>query len=120
MQTRILPLRSRIVRLIAILTAALAISSACPPVDYAAAPVPLLEKGHPVDWWFAFKFNSAKFPECGVGISRQCPFGGEPQDYSSFGQQFVYASSESPSLQKGNDCMGDTTADPIGATFDEI
>jgi len=86
----------------------------------ASPPVPLLEKGHPVDWWFVFKFNSAKFPECGADINRQCPFGGEPADYSSFGQQFVYASSESPSLRKGNDCVGDTTADPLGATFDEV
>ena len=26
------------------------------------APAPLLQKGHPVDWWFVFKFNSAAFP----------------------------------------------------------
>jgi hypothetical protein len=26
------------------------------------APAPLLESGHTVDWWFAFKFNSASFP----------------------------------------------------------
>ncbi len=29
------------------------------------APVPLLAKGHPVDWWFVFKPNSKAFPECG-------------------------------------------------------
>ena len=106
--------------MIAVLIVALAISFGCQiTLGYAAAPVPLLEKGHPVDWWFAFKFNSAKFPECSLDISRQCPFGGEPQHYS-FGQQFVYASSESPSLHKGSDCVGDTTADPVGATFDEV
>ena len=32
----------------------------------------------------------------------------------------MYASSESPTLQQGNGCAGDTTDDPIGATFDEI
>jgi hypothetical protein len=112
--------RSRIVRVIAVLTVVLAISFECQlRFGYAAGPVPLLEKGHPVDWWFAFKFNSAKFPECGVGISRQCSFGGNPQQYS-FGQQFVYASSDSPALQKGNNCVGDTSADPVGATFDEV
>jgi hypothetical protein len=37
-----------------------------------------------------------------------------------FGQQYAFASSESPSLKQGNDCAGDTTADPVGATFDEI
>src|ERR1700730_16995313 len=120
MQTRERASGCRVVRLIAVLTAALAISLECLTLSYAAGPVPLLEKGHPVDWWFVFKFNSAKFPECGADISRQCPFGGEPRDYSSFGQQFVFASSESPSLRKGNDCVGDTTADPLGATFDEV
>jgi hypothetical protein len=37
-----------------------------------------------------------------------------------FGQQYVYASSEKPSLQKGGGCAGGTTTDPLGATFDEV
>src|SRR5271167_4360840 len=81
---------------------------------------PLLQKGRPVDWWFVFKLNSATFPGCGGGAGRACPFGGQPQTYKNFSQQFVYASSESPTLQQGNDCVGDTTSDPIGATFDEV
>ncbi|HEY6330000.1 MAG TPA: deoxyribonuclease II family protein [Blastocatellia bacterium] len=86
----------------------------------ADAPVPLLAKGHPVDWWFVFKLNTAVFPQCG-GAARSCMFGGEPQDYhKSFGQQYVYASSESHTLQQGSGCAGDTTADPIGATFDQV
>jgi len=84
------------------------------------APGPLLAKGHPVDWWFIFKFNSAAFPGCGSGAMRTCPFGGDVRNYKVFGQQFVYASSESRSLQKGSDCVGDTTKDPLGATFDEV
>ena len=84
------------------------------------APAPLLEGGHPVDWWFVFKFNSKAFPDCGAGVSRQCFFGGDVQDYKAFGQQFVYASSEKPSLKKGSGCAGETTADPIGATFDQV
>jgi Deoxyribonuclease II len=96
-----------------------------PNVEYAAppssAPVPLLGAGHPVDWWFVFKFNTKAFPGCGGTATRTCPFGGSPQNYKAgFGQQFVYASSESPSLAKGSDCAGDTTAEPIGATFDEV
>ncbi len=88
----------------------------------AGAPAPLLKRGYPsVIWWFVFKFNSKAFPNCGAGATRQCTFGGHVQNYKSpFGQQFVYASSENPSLQKGNDCVGDTTTDPLGATFDEI
>lgn len=83
------------------------------------APVPLLEKGHPVDWWFVYKFNS-QFRGCGGNAKRQCPFGGKAQAYPSFGQQFVYASSENSSLQKGSGCAGATTTDPLGVTFDQI
>jgi len=81
---------------------------------------PLLKKGDAVDWWFVFKFNSAAFPGCGGNADRVCLFGGAVQDYKTFGQQYVYASSENEALQKGSDCAGDTVADPIGATFDEI
>src|SRR5207244_13510885 len=80
---------------------------------------PLFAKGHPVDWWFAFKFNSASFPKCAGGAVRQCPFGGQVQSsWTSFSQQFAVASSDSKSLQAGSGCAGDTTGDPIGATFD--
>jgi len=94
-------------------------------VGYAApsngAPVPLLSAGHPVDWWFVFKFNSKAFPGCGGSATRTCPFGGSVQNYKAgYGQQFVFASSENPALQKGSSCVGDTTADPLGATFDEV
>jgi hypothetical protein len=90
---------------------------------YAAdgAPVPLLSAGHPVEWWFVFKFNTAAFPGCGPSVDRQCTFGGDVQDYNSgFSQQFVYASSEAPSLQKGSSCVGESAADPVGATFGEV
>jgi len=82
---------------------------------------PLIAKGHPVDWWFAFKFNSASFPECSAGTTRACLFGGQVQSsWTSFSRQFVVASSDSKSLQPGTGCAGDTTDDPLGATFDEI
>jgi len=108
--------------ILALTLLALATASVSAPlhaVEPAAAPVPLLAHGHPVDWWFAFKFNAATFPECG-GAARACPFGGEPHHYRSFGQQFAYASSETPTLRQGAGCAGDTTADPLGATFDEV
>ena len=93
-------------------------------VGYAApsndAPVPLLKAGHAVDWWFVFKFNSKAFPGCGGEATRTCSFGGDVQNYKAFGQQFVYASSENAALQKGSGCTGDTTSDPLGATFDEV
>lgn len=93
-----------------------------PAVVHAAdsSPQPLLAKGQAVDWWFVFKFNSASFPGCGEGIARQCIFGGDAKNYKFFGQQFVYASSLNPRLQKGGDCAGDSTDDPIGATFNQV
>jgi hypothetical protein len=85
------------------------------------APYPLLAPGHPVDWWFVFKLNSQAFPKCGNGDTRTCPFGGSPAVLAHFGQQFVYASSEAPTLQEGGkECLGTTTQDPVGATFSEI
>jgi len=86
----------------------------------ADAPTPLLEKGRSVEWWFVFKFNTKAFRECAGGATRQCIFGGDVQDYTrSFGQQFVYAS-KGTSLKKGTNCLGDTTKDPVGATFDQV
>jgi hypothetical protein len=93
------------------------IAQAADPTD---VPAPLLKKGHPVDWWFVFKFNSSVFPGCSGGATRMCQFGGAVQNYKAFGQQFVYASSENGSLQMGSDCAGDTTAEPIGATFEQV
>jgi len=108
------------------------VEEAAPPVTHAPTPAPtaatpssntpapLLAAGHPVDWWFVFKLNSQAFPECD-GTARQCPFGGTVQSYTlGFGQQFVFASSEDPKLQKGGGCVGDATTDPVGATFDEV
>ncbi len=84
-----------------------------------AAPLPMLAKDHPVNWWFVFKFNVSKFPGCGGG-SVACPFGGTAQSYKP-GLQYAFASNEAPTLaQGGKDCLGDTTADPVGATYDEV
>ena len=94
-----------------------------PNVPWGAAegPTPLIAKGHPVDWWFVFKFNSVKFPGCGHNQAHPqiCPFGGTPQSYKD-GQQFAFASSESPHLAQGDGCVGTTEQDPLGATYDEI
>jgi hypothetical protein len=83
------------------------------------APAPLLKSGQPVDWWFVFKFNAASLPACG-GAQRACPFGGTVERYRSFSQQFVFASSGNPALQQGGGCVGDSTADPLGATFEQV
>lgn len=84
-----------------------------------AAPFPMVSKGHPVNWWFVFKLNAAKFPGCGGGTV-SCPFGGEKQDYTA-GLQYAFASSEAPQLQAGSkDCLGEAGDDPVAATFDEV
>lgn len=81
-------------------------------------PCPLMSAGHPVEWFFVFKFNSASFPGCQGKDT--CPFGGDPQTYP-LGQHFAYASNESPALQDGgNACLGATTADPVSATFAQV
>lgn len=84
-----------------------------------SAPAPLLETGKPVDWWFVFKFNANTFPGCG-SAKPACPFGGTVQNYGHFGQQFAMASSADPALRQGTGCVGDTTADPVGATFSQV
>jgi TIR domain/Deoxyribonuclease II len=84
------------------------------------SPAPLLAAGRPADWWFVYKFNAASFPGCGNNIERSCPFGGEPQSYREFGQQFAYVSSADGVFRMGRGCAGATTADPLGATFNQV
>lgn len=84
-------------------------------------PVPLVAQGQPVDWWFVFKFNAASFPECDGEKERKGIFGGTPKEYHGhFSQQYVFASSADPALQKGKGCVGATLNDPVGATFGQV
>jgi hypothetical protein len=83
-------------------------------------PTPLVKGGQQVDWWFVFKFNAATFAGCGGSTLRACLFGGTVQPYKKSGQQFAYASSDSPTLKLGIGCAGDTTTDPLGATFSQV
>ena len=85
----------------------------------AGAPAPLLQDGKPVDWWFVFKFNAKSFPQCPAGAQMQCPFGDKAQSYTR-GQTFVFASEDQPTLAMGSTCIGESGADPLGATFGEI
>lgn len=86
-------------------------------------PCPMAAEGHPVMWWFVFKLNAKSFPACSSG-DRTCPFGGNVQTtstYSKFGQQYVFATSEHDGLEAGTSgCLGDSTDDPVGASFDEV
>ena len=89
------------------------------------SPVPLLANGKPVDWWFVFKFSGKDFPGCGAAVveTRSCLYdnGIKPPTYKQgFGQQYVYASSADPKLAKGDGCAGETTTDPLGATYGNI
>lgn len=85
-------------------------------------PCPLASKGRPVMWWFVFKLNAKAFPGCGGG-SRSCPFGGDVQSDAKykFGQKYVVATSSDSTLKDGgSDCLGTSTDDPVGASFDEV
>lgn len=90
------------------------------------APSPMADKNTPVEWMFAFKFNAASFPGCtddGVTptIGSTGIFGGTVDAYKSgHSQQYVYATSASPTLAKGTGCIGATANDPLGATFGQI
>jgi hypothetical protein len=107
---------------------AIAVSAAICPIHAIASepPRPLLAKGTPVDWWFVFKLNSKVFATCSEPkakeppVRRVCPFGGAVQQYKQFSQQFVFASSAEATLKKGRGCLGQSTSDPVGATFDQI
>ncbi|ADV82736.1 deoxyribonuclease II [Terriglobus saanensis] len=86
------------------------------------APSPLWSANHPVDWWFAFKFNAETFPRPTTSVPA-CMFGGTPggtRKYTRIGQSYVAASSEHAALAKGPGYLGDSLADPVGATFDEV
>ena len=85
----------------------------------AQTTAPQLKDGQPAEWWFVFKFNAKSFPACPAGETTACPFGGNPSD-AKLGQTFVYASNSDPNLAMGSTCVGDSGADPVGATFGEI
>ena len=86
----------------------------------ASGPSPLLDPNTKVEWWFVFKFNAEAFPQSCAAPQRACPFGGHVQPYQQFSQQFVYASSTNHTLQQGGGCLGGTTTDPLGATFNQV
>jgi len=104
-----------LVRLLLLLCCSLAL--AAPPPD---RPTPLLKKGQPVDWWFVFKFNASAMPGCDGSAQRACAFGGTLHSGIPFSQQFAFASSDDAKLQQGGGCVGESTADPLGATFEEV
>lgn len=90
-------------------------------------PAPLLTPDQPVDWWFIFKFNSAEEPgapkpEDMVGVFdvkgwKRPSYENSGKKYS---QHFCYASSTDPTLQHGNEILGTSIRDPLGATFDQV
>jgi hypothetical protein len=102
-------------RLVFFVALCLSLTAATPPLS------PLLSQKQSVKWWFLFKFNSETFQGCPGTAQPVCTFGGKVQKYTHFGQQFAFASSELPSLrQGGGGCAGDTTSDPLGATFAQV
>jgi len=85
-----------------------------------ATPMPMSKKGHAVNWWFAFKFNTATFSGCEG--DQACPFGGDVQNYhSGEGLEFATAASDAPTLAASAECIGQNgDDDPVGATFGQV
>lgn len=87
----------------------------------ASVVAPKLGDGSAVDWWFAFKLNSAAYPGCSG--TRKCLFGGEVQDYKyGYGLQYLLAShagGTTKEMELKTDCLG-TGDDPVAKTFDQI
>jgi hypothetical protein len=90
------------------------------------APTPMAGKGAPVDWMFAFKFNSAtnlgSLEDVTTPASgEQGIFGGTAESYpEGHNQQYVFATSANPALAKGSGFIGATLQDPLGATFGQV
>jgi hypothetical protein len=87
-----------------------------------STPSPLWSGSQSVDWWFAFKFNAETFPRPSTTVPT-CMFGGKPggtRKYTRIGQSYVTASSTHTALVKGTGFLGDSLADPLGATFNEV
>jgi hypothetical protein len=89
------------------------------------APTPLAGPNQPVDWMFAYKFNAGSFPGWDNGVmppyGQPGIFGGTADDYpEGLSQQYVFATSKSPTLVKGKGPIGATLTDPLGATFAQV
>lgn len=89
------------------------------------APMPLAGPNQPVEWMFAYKFNDGSFPGWDNGeippYGTPGIFGGTVEDYpEGISQQYVFATSASPSLVKGKGPIGATFTDPLGATFAQV
>ncbi|NOU17364.1 MAG: hypothetical protein HOO91_07395 [Bacteroidales bacterium] len=87
---------------------------------------PLAGKNKPVNWFFAFKFNSESYPGCTdegktPPVGSKGIFGGTVQEYKNgHSQQYVFATDQNPTLVKGEGCIGATLDDPLGATFAQV
>lgn len=89
------------------------------------APTPMAGPKQPVDWMFAYKFNDGSFPGWDNGeipkYGTPGIFGGTTDDYpEGLSQQYVFATSDNPTLVKGKGPIGATFTDPLGATFAQV
>jgi len=68
------------------------------------------------------QIQRGNIPAMRRNVERACIFGGSVQTKygNHFSQQFVYASSADPALQRGTGCAGDSVNDPVGATFEQV
>lgn len=70
-------------------------------------PRPMAAKGKPVDWMFAFKFNSESFPGKKPNVGSPGIFGGTYKCYPrGHSRQYVFATSANPKLVRGAGGLG--------------
>ncbi len=90
---------------------------------------PLLSQNEPVDWMFAFKFNAQEMPGTESTVNKTGIFDAKgivrpeyDEKSSKFSRHYIYASSKNQRLQlgKGNDVIGGSLNDPLGATFGQV
>ena len=90
---------------------------------------PLLSKNEPVDWMFAFKFNAKELPGTESTLKKKGIFdvrGIKRPEYdevsSKFSRHYIFASSKNQTFQlgKGDDVIGASLDDPLGATFGQV
>lgn len=110
---------TRLLRAAICASALFAVCAIAQPAGVAGPPTPLLDQTHPVQWFFAYKFNASSFPTRQLRKS-DCIFGGKPLTQKT-GLKYAVASSAFSALTDvSGPLIGTTLNDPVGATFNEI
>ena len=93
------------------------------------APSPMAGPNEPVEWLFAYKFNAGSFPGyLDAGYQKQEGTAGQPGRFGGttkpyphgMSQNYVFATSNDPTLKRGAGALGNSEVDPLSATFAQV